>query len=214
MSVIDGATCNATQSSGCGQDNPPTITVGTNPFWDVVDQATRTVHVANYSGTVSVIDGATCNAETKSGCNQTPPAVTTGNGTAFLSLDASRHTLVPRSTRETTQCRQSIRAPATGARLAAAQSGRATKGYRSTRPRAKTRTRSAFVAQTGTAYLVNGGGESLLQPASITGCSAVDMITCRAEEPTVPQPLFFPVVDAGIQTDLRRETRSCRRSTC
>ena len=86
------------------------------------------------------------------------------------------------------------------ARRLPAQSGRATKGYRSTRPRAKTRTGSAFVAQTGTAYLVNGGGESLLQPASITGCSAVDTITCRAEEPTVPRPLFFPVVDASTHT--------------
>ena len=92
VSVIDGATCNATQSSGCGQ-NPPTITVGINPFWDVVDQATHTVYVANHSGTVSVIDGASCNAETKSGCNQTPPAVITGNGPSFLSLDASQHTL-------------------------------------------------------------------------------------------------------------------------
>ena len=80
VSVINGATCNGSTGTGCGH-KPPTIRVGVNPFWDVVDQATNTVYVANHNdGTVSVINGATCNATVTSGCAHTPRAVTTGAG--------------------------------------------------------------------------------------------------------------------------------------
>ena len=53
----------------------PTVTVGNAPDALTVDPATDTIYVANSSGdTVSVIDGATCNAEVTSGCGHTPPA--------------------------------------------------------------------------------------------------------------------------------------------
>jgi DNA-binding beta-propeller fold protein YncE len=80
VSVIDGATCNRSNSSGCGLP-PRTVTVGTGASWDAVDQATDTVYVANKNdGTVSVIDGARCNASTTSGCASTPLAVPTAPG--------------------------------------------------------------------------------------------------------------------------------------
>src|SRR6201999_3417116 len=93
VSVIDGATCNAVQDSGCRQ-TPTTVTVGTSPQWDVVDQATDTVYVANaLSGSISLIDGATCNGTDTSSCGQRPPAVLAGTGDNYLELDTSRHTL-------------------------------------------------------------------------------------------------------------------------
>jgi DNA-binding beta-propeller fold protein YncE len=94
VSVIDGATCNATSTSGCG--NPPaTITVGpafTTPISVAVDQAADTIYVADLqngegSGTVSVINGATCNATTTTGCGHTPPTVTVGFGPAGIAFD-------------------------------------------------------------------------------------------------------------------------------
>ena len=69
--------------AGCA--NPPEqISVGSdpvfgeaNPFGIAVDQATDTIYTANIfngegPGTVSVINGATCNAHNTSGCGQTP----------------------------------------------------------------------------------------------------------------------------------------------
>lgn len=80
ISVINGATCNATVTSGCGQE-PPHVRVKTPPFSVAVNQATDTVYVLNPGdpGTVSVINGATCNAKVTSGCDQAPATVTVGD---------------------------------------------------------------------------------------------------------------------------------------
>ena len=72
--VINGATCDAANMSGCGQTpaavtlapNPP---IGSNPLGIAVDQATDTIYTANiaddeHPGTVSVINGAICNGQT------------------------------------------------------------------------------------------------------------------------------------------------------
>jgi DNA-binding beta-propeller fold protein YncE len=78
VSVINGATCNATTRSGCGR-TPPTIPVGDNPKGVAVDEATDTVYVTNSAdGTVSIINGATCNATVTTGCAQRPPTVDVG----------------------------------------------------------------------------------------------------------------------------------------
>jgi YVTN family beta-propeller protein len=85
VSVIDGATCNGTHHSGCGQ-TAPTIKVGTGPFGIAVSQRTNTIYVANtgqlfagvFGHTVSVINGATCNGVQHTGCGQTPATVTVG----------------------------------------------------------------------------------------------------------------------------------------
>src|SRR5262249_44964003 len=71
VSVFNGATCNATVTSGCGQ-KPAEVPVGLQPITLVADPADHTVYVANYgapafggtpgnSTTVSMIDSATCN---------------------------------------------------------------------------------------------------------------------------------------------------------
>jgi YVTN family beta-propeller protein len=90
VSVINAATCNATVTSGCGQ-TAPTVQVGGGPVALAVDQATDTVYVANSNdNTVSVINGATCQAGNTSGCGQTPPVVTVGS--VPLALDVNQAT--------------------------------------------------------------------------------------------------------------------------
>lgn len=96
--VIDGPTCNAEDMTGCG--NPPaTISVGSDPFYGdanpmgiAVDVATDTIYTADIfdgegPGTVSIIDGATCNAHNKSGCGQTPASAPAGFGATAVAID-------------------------------------------------------------------------------------------------------------------------------
>ena len=98
VSVIDGATCDGTTFSSSGCTPVATVSVGAEPTGVAVDPATNTVYVANYNATsVSVIDGATCDGSTQSGCGATPPTVTVGAGPEYLgvlpSSDASPDTV-------------------------------------------------------------------------------------------------------------------------
>ena len=78
VSVIDGSTCDGADTSGCGQ-TPPTVAVGTAPRAVGIDTTTDTVYVGNRDdGTVSVIDGSTCNGKVTSGCGQSPATVSVG----------------------------------------------------------------------------------------------------------------------------------------
>jgi DNA-binding beta-propeller fold protein YncE len=70
VSMINTARCNATVISGCAQ-TPPTVAVGRGPSGIAVNPATHTVYVSNATdNTVSVLDAATCNAATRSGCGK------------------------------------------------------------------------------------------------------------------------------------------------
>jgi len=95
--VINGKTCDAADTAGCSQ-TPATITVGSDPRELAVDPATDTIYVANHAqgdlqGTVSVINGATCNGSDTSGCGQTPPTVAAGYGAFGIALDAATNTI-------------------------------------------------------------------------------------------------------------------------
>jgi YVTN family beta-propeller protein len=97
VSVIDAATCNATDQAGCGQ-TPATVTVGSSPLGVAVDQATDSVYVTesgtNDEGdTVAVINGAICNATSRAGCGQTPATVTVGEGPFGIAVNASTNTI-------------------------------------------------------------------------------------------------------------------------
>ncbi len=87
VSVVDTRRCHSGDVSRC--HGPwPTIVVGNRtpddlPSGVAVDVATDTVYVANVgANTVSVFDGATCNAVVTSGCGQVPAEVPVGRGTA------------------------------------------------------------------------------------------------------------------------------------
>ena len=94
VSVINGATCNGTDHSGCGH-LAATARVGRRPEGAAVDDRTHTVYVINNAnggdlpGTVSVINGATCNGTDTAGCGGPFPTAPTGRAPQFVSLDIS-----------------------------------------------------------------------------------------------------------------------------
>jgi DNA-binding beta-propeller fold protein YncE len=89
VSVINGATCNGTDHSGCGQ-TPATTAVGFGAIFTVLDTATHQVYVTNLADTsVSVINGATCNATDHTGCGRTPAEDAVGNYPYGIAVDAA-----------------------------------------------------------------------------------------------------------------------------
>lgn len=96
VSVINGATCNASDSSGCSQ-KPATVAVGAFGDAVAVDPVTNTVFVTNQAarpGTVSVIDGNSCNGTHRSGCASQPFAtVTVGGGPSGIDFSPRTNTI-------------------------------------------------------------------------------------------------------------------------
>jgi YVTN family beta-propeller protein len=93
VSVIDTRHCQARDISRC-KGPWPTITVGNMPSGIAIDEATDTVYVANVGdNTVSVFNGATCNALDTVGCEQTPATVPVGLGPIDLFDDPANHTV-------------------------------------------------------------------------------------------------------------------------
>jgi DNA-binding beta-propeller fold protein YncE len=91
VSVIAGRTCDAQDEGGCGKPIP-TVAVGLTPQGLAVDQATDTIYTANqedlrFPGTVSVIDGATCNGQDQSGCDNAPASAPAGFGPINIAID-------------------------------------------------------------------------------------------------------------------------------
>jgi DNA-binding beta-propeller fold protein YncE len=91
VSVFNGATCNGTDHTGCGQA-PATVNAGFNPWGIAVNQATDTIYTTNiadgeHPGTVSVINGNTCNGTNHAGCGQTPATVQAGFGAVGVAID-------------------------------------------------------------------------------------------------------------------------------
>jgi len=109
--AINGAICDATNSTGCGQ-TPATVTIaanppiGSNPWGIAVDQATNTIYTANiadgeHPGTVSVINGAICDGQNTSGCGQTPATAPAGFGTVGITLDPKTDRVYATNTEDT-----------------------------------------------------------------------------------------------------------------
>jgi DNA-binding beta-propeller fold protein YncE len=97
VSVINGATCNGTNRSGCGH-LAATVTVGLQPVGIAVDDRTHTVYVTDNvdgdrPGTVSIIDGATCNGTNTAGCGRHFPAVATGRLPNQIAVDVRTGTV-------------------------------------------------------------------------------------------------------------------------
>jgi DNA-binding beta-propeller fold protein YncE len=97
--VLSGATCDATNRTGCGQapatiEVPATTTTGSTPVGTAADPATDTIYTADLNGgevasTVGVINGATCNGTDHTGCGQTPATVPAGFGTQGVAVDTT-----------------------------------------------------------------------------------------------------------------------------
>ena len=203
VSVFDGAICNGSTGTGCGQA-PHFITVGTNPFWDVVDQATDTIYVANFydghsNGTVSVINGATCNAKITSGCGSTSPTVPTGAGTSFAEIDAALHTLFAMNQGDDTLSEINTRT-CNGTVTSGCPRRPPNEQATFNPPQGYNPNTFALMPQAGTVYLVNGGGENFLAAVSIRHCNATDISGCRAEAPNVPEPEYLTSADPATDT--------------
>src|SRR5262249_40327837 len=91
ISMVDTATCNAANTSGCGGTHP-TVSVGSFPSNPAIDYATNTIYVPNNGdGTVSVIDGNTCNAADTSG--YAPHTIAVGPAPAAAAVDQATDTV-------------------------------------------------------------------------------------------------------------------------
>jgi len=102
LSVIDTADCNAITSSGCGAVLPTTA-VGNFPDQEVVDQATNTIYVSNRTdNTVSVVNGAICNAGDTSGCGQTWPTIAVGDSPQAIGINPITNTIYVTNTNDNT----------------------------------------------------------------------------------------------------------------
>ena len=199
VSVIDGATCNGRTGTGCGHAQR-TIKVGSGAFWVAVDQASDTIYVPNNNdGTVSVIDGAQCNAGVATGCGSTPPTVTTGASPQFVAVDPGLHTVFAinvgddtLSAIDTTTCAATV---TTGCGMVPPSEQATFKPRTGSNP-----TAFALIPQTGTAYLANTGGGDILSVVSIGSCNATDTTGCRRPEPSVPDHEYLISVDPATDT--------------
>ena len=104
VSFFDTAACNAHNHAGCGM-TPTRISLPGGAYALTVDPVLHTVYVAEVDqGTVSIIDGASCNVVNRSGCASSVTTVPAGQAPAGVALDAARHTLyVPDRTAGTVQ---------------------------------------------------------------------------------------------------------------
>jgi DNA-binding beta-propeller fold protein YncE len=201
VSVINGATCNGSTGTGCAH-KPRTVTVGVNPFWDVVDQATNTIYVANnHDGTVSVINGATCNATVTSGCARTPPAVTTGAGASFAGIDAPAHTLFAVNQNDDTLSAINTQTCRGGMTSGCPNRAPAQQATLNQGPRYNPFPSSfALMPRFSSLYLVNVGGSSILSAISPGRCDATHTAGCRRVAPSVPDHEFLTSIDPSTDT--------------
>jgi YVTN family beta-propeller protein len=102
LSVINGATCNRSNTSSCSQAQPTTV-VGNRPQQIAVDESTNTIYVVNPGdGTVSVVDGSHCQGTDVSGCNQAWPTIAVGASPQGLGFNPRNHTLYVTNTDDNT----------------------------------------------------------------------------------------------------------------
>jgi DNA-binding beta-propeller fold protein YncE len=200
VSMIDGATCNGSDASGCA--HPVTITVGNGAYWPAVDQDTDTIYVTNgRDSTISVIDGARCNSGNTSGCASVPPTVSLGASPAFATVDASLHTLFTVNQNDDTLSAINTRTC----------KGTDTSGCATTPPTAQAGSNHdpgytgepnamTILPHTATAYLVNVGGEDRVSVITIGYCNAETSAACRTPAPSVTQGDLLVSVDAATNT--------------
>jgi DNA-binding beta-propeller fold protein YncE len=199
VSVFNGATCDGATGRGCGQA-PRTITVGNSPFWIDIDQATHTLYVANEGdGTVSVVNGAACNAKVATGCHRTPPAVPTGADTGFLAIDSALHTVFALNQVDDTLSAINMRT-CNGKVTAGCAKRPPNQQVAWNAPRGYNPNSFALNLVTGTAYMVNSGGESFLQAVHVTRCDAITSRGCRVEAPNVPDSEYLLSFDPATGT--------------
>jgi YVTN family beta-propeller protein len=93
VSVIDGNTCNGQVRRGCSRP-PLRVSAGAGARGIAINEATDTIYVANTAaGTVSVIDGASCNASVHRGCGRRAAVAPVGLSPRRLVVDELTNTI-------------------------------------------------------------------------------------------------------------------------
>ncbi len=93
VSVIAGKSCNAITTSGCRQ-KPLHVLAGAGARGIAVNELTDTVYVANtIANTVSVINGAVCNARVHGGCGQSAAVAAVGASPRRVAVDELTNTV-------------------------------------------------------------------------------------------------------------------------
>ena len=87
ISVFEDRTCNATDQAGCARLSTLPVPGGI-PVAMAINSQTHTLYVATVTHTggpdlISVFDAATCNANSRAGCDRTPANVLIANGSSF-----------------------------------------------------------------------------------------------------------------------------------
>jgi DNA-binding beta-propeller fold protein YncE len=91
--VIDGKSCNARVTRGCAR-TPVRVAAGPGARGIALNERTNTVYVANTAaGTVSVIDGSTCNATVHLGCRRAAPQAAVGISPRRVAVDEMTNTV-------------------------------------------------------------------------------------------------------------------------
>ena len=93
LAVMNIDKCNATDHSGCS-DPITLVPVPGGPEFLALDSATHTIYIADTnSGTVSVLDTQTCNAQSTSGCTRPLGTVSVGAGAFPIAVDEVSNTV-------------------------------------------------------------------------------------------------------------------------
>ena len=93
VTVLDGASCTDTHSTGCRHPAPTTV-VGAGPAGGTLVDATGTLYVANQqTNTVSIIDTRACNSGHLLGCHRSWPTITVGEFPMTVAADEALDTL-------------------------------------------------------------------------------------------------------------------------
>jgi YVTN family beta-propeller protein len=154
VSVIDGRTCNAAVTRGCGR-RPVEVNVGETPGGIAVNTRTNTVYVTGESSSdVSVIDGRGCNAMIRSGCTRRPVRVRAGAGARGIAVDEATDTVYVANTNANTV--SVIDGSECNARVHAGCRRRPAVADVGLSPR-----RVAVDEATGTVYVTNAGSDSV-----------------------------------------------------
>ena len=93
VSVIDGATCNGSDTTGCAGPIPAVV-IGRSPRLAVLDPSTNVVYITDKSSAaVSALNGATCNAAVMTGCSTPLPLYPVGSLPIGLAVNPETNTV-------------------------------------------------------------------------------------------------------------------------
>jgi serine/threonine protein kinase, bacterial len=200
VAVVNALTCSTLRSSGCADGVAAEVQVGDGPVAIAVDQPTNTIYVANSnSNTVSVINGATCNARTTSGCGHTPAAVTAGNGPVDVTVNQATDTVYVANWGNGTGTTVSVIDGATC-------NGEVSTGCRHTPAHVSIRTAPAGVTAdqaTDTIYAATVGpyGAETISVINGATCNAATVTGCGKKSPTVTAGTGSPDYNVAFAID-------------